>query len=111
MKGITFLHETDEGEEVEITIRTKYEVCHVCEGRGTAWPKGLHFTQSDFEEDPGLREQIAGGWYDRQCYNCHGLRVEEVADEEDPNYTIYQDWQEAEWAYQRECEYEMRYGY
>jgi hypothetical protein len=101
----------NEDETIEVELRTVFEVCPTCEGRGVSWPAGLVFTQSDFEEDPDLRENIASGMYDQSCRECRGLRVIEVVDEEDPHFEEYCKQQEAIAACDAEWRSEMRYCY
>lgn len=101
---------TDTDEEEIVELRTRKEVCPTCEGQGKCWPRGLCFTQCDFEEDPDLYEHVQDGTFDRECPECRGLRVVDVVCESDPNYRAWQDHLEEEAAYERMCEAERRFG-
>ena len=76
----------------------------------------MAFTQSDFDEDPGFREELEEGVYDITCTDCNGHGcVLEIDEENNPEIkkileTIKEQIQlEAE--YQRERQHEMRMGY
>jgi len=81
MKDITF--EDDDG--FEITLKTRYEVCENCRGKGTTVNPAIDghgLTAQDFHEDPDFYEEYMSGVYDVPCFACKGLRVVPVVDED-----------------------------
>jgi hypothetical protein len=83
-------YENDEGEEVELNLPSKMEVCWDCKGHGTVLTAGMRdhaysmeeFNESfDDEEDRQAYFQ-RGGKYDVSCPTCHGANVMPVVDEE-----------------------------
>lgn len=111
-RGITIEIEDPDNEDemMEVTLRTSFELCPTCEGSGVSCG-GLVFTQSDFDEDPDLRQNLAEGLYDRPCHECNGLRVIEVVDEDQPYYEQYLRQEQARADYEAERRSEMRYCY
>lgn len=76
---------TVEGDEGEVEIPAKYEVCSTCEGKGSHVnpsidSKGL--TAEDFNEDPEFLEEYRRGTYDVACVECKGARVVPAVDDE-----------------------------
>jgi hypothetical protein len=70
--------------DVFMRVPIKYEVCDTCSGRGRHVDPAIDscgLTQSDFDEDPGFKENYFGGMYDVDCYGCGGKRVMPVVDE------------------------------
>jgi hypothetical protein len=85
MPCYTFEMVDDEGDEIQVTLPGKYEVCPRCEGTGThdhpAFENGI--TSSEWAEwDDDDREHYMRGHYDVQCSRCKGLRVVCCPDEE-----------------------------
>jgi hypothetical protein len=82
-------YENDEGEEVELELPSKMEVCWDCEGHGTVLTEGMRnhaysmeeFRES-FDEEEAQEYFTRGGRYDVQCPTCHGANVMPVVDEE-----------------------------
>lgn len=114
-------YEDDDGEMVEETVAfpAHYEVCGRCDGRGSHVNPAIDghgLSREDFDEDPDFEEAYFGGVYDVTCYECKGLRVVPVVDEETlppefkDKWERYLKWCEDEAAYQRECEMERRMG-
>lgn len=109
MRNITF--EDIDGTEIELPA--KYEVCGRCRGEGNIPLPGMAFTAEDFAEDPGFAEDYFGGFYDRECPDCHGLRVVAVVDHDraDPAAVAkYEAWCADIAASQRVADAEQRMG-
>jgi hypothetical protein len=69
---------TDYALDVEVSIRCEYEVCDVCDGRGTHVNPAIDaqgLTRADFDEDPDFEEAYFAGAYDVACARCDGRRV------------------------------------
>lgn len=76
---------TDEDGEEDIELRCRYEVCGVCNGKGSHVNPSIDcngLTAEDFYEDPDFARDYFGGMYDQTCNGCGGTRVEPVIDEE-----------------------------
>lgn len=89
---LTMDTEDDEGNEIEVSVRAKLGLCPTCEGRGTHVNPSIDdngISAEDFDEDPDFREGYFQGRYDVPCYECGGLRVVPVPDEDDPNAAEY----------------------
>ncbi len=88
--NITLTYENDEGEEVELVLPAKNEVCSDCEGSGFVLCEGMRnhaYSAEEFDEAFDDEEDRAayfqrGGKYDVQCPTCHGKNVVAVVDEE-----------------------------
>lgn len=55
-----------------------YEVCPLCQGRGTHKNPSIDccgLTREDFDDDPDFREDYASNLYDVPCNQCYGKRV------------------------------------
>jgi predicted methyltransferase len=113
----TFTTETDEGEEVEHTVYLKFELCHLCEGRGSHVNPSIDshgLSREDFDDDPDFAEDYMQGAYDVPCSICHGRRVEAVVDEHATKPEIvaaYQEQEQAAWDYARETTHARDMGY
>ena len=93
-EGITFderamtlsiVVENDEGEEETLTVKAAFEVCSLCNGRGTHVNPSIDahgITREEFDEDTGFKEEYMSGVYDVQCYECAGKRVVPVPDDD-----------------------------
>lgn len=82
-KPTVFIEREDCDEEHELP--TRYEVCPLCQGKGTHVNPGIDahgLTAEDFYEDPDFAEDYFRGRYDQICNECHGERVVEVVDRE-----------------------------
>lgn len=78
------VEDPETGDEIEVAIPARFEVCDRCEGRGThvnPAVDGNGLSQEDFDGDPDLRENYFGGMYDVSCEDCGGKRVVLVPDE------------------------------
>lgn len=93
-EGITFderamtlsiVIEDDEGEEETLTVKAAFEVCSLCNGKGTHVNPSIDahgISHEEFDEDPDFREEYTSGTYDVQCYECAGKRVVPVPDDD-----------------------------
>lgn len=84
-----FTDYTDDGDEVEVHLPVKMEVCGDCEGFGSVLNPSMRshaYTQEEFDEafSDEDREQYftRGGIYDVQCPTCHGRNVVPEVDED-----------------------------
>ena len=84
-------YENDEGEEIELELPSKMEVCNDCEGFGVVLTEGMRhhaysteeFLQEfDEEERAEYFDRSSHGRYNVQCPTCHGANVIPVVDEE-----------------------------
>jgi hypothetical protein len=111
-------------DEVEHELPAVFAVCPRCDGHGTHLTPSIGnyaYSSEEFEEafhDDEDREAYfkRGGKYDVECERCHGKNVVPVVDRaacvRDPKLAAllakYEDLQNEERAYQRECAAEMR---
>lgn len=127
-KTITVKYENDEGDEIELELPSKKEVCYECDGEGFVLIDGLRheaFTMEEFEEafdDDEDRQAYftRGSKYDQQCPQCKGQNVVDVVDEQyipeelKAQYKEYQAYREeqdqADAEYDAMCAAERRMG-
>jgi RecJ-like exonuclease len=66
--------------------KPKYEVCPVCEGKGTVLGSAFRGVALDQElvDDDEFMEGYLGGHYDVRCDECNGLRVIDANIVKDP---------------------------
>jgi hypothetical protein len=111
---VKHLHVTDEGDEVELTIRSHKEVCPTCRGKGSRVNPAIdgHGIGQDEWDEAGeeFQRDYLDGHFDVQCDECNGLRVIDVPDPEDPNFALWEADMEAEADYRAEREAEIRMG-
>lgn len=116
----TFTIDNDEGEEIEVTLPVRFEVCSRCEGKGKHVDPAVDeggISPEEFAEDPDFEEGYFEGRYDVTCHECDGLRVSEVVDEERvtdaqrPALDAYREHHESVARRVRERRAEMRMGY
>lgn len=72
------------GQEQEIKLPGKFEVCFRCEGRGKHVNPAIDehgITADEFAEDPEFEEAYFSGRYDVRCHECDGKNVVPVIDE------------------------------
>ena len=101
-------YENDEGEEVELELPSKMEVCWDCEGFGTVLTEGIRehcYTMEEFHQDFDEEERAeyfnrnGNGRYDVQCPTCSGANVMPVVDEAlipEKDKAAYAEWQKSE---------------
>jgi hypothetical protein len=78
-----FTHVTRDGDELEVSLPARFEVCPTCEGKGTHVNRAIDgngLTREDFDQDPDFAEDYFRGGYDVQCEECKGTRVVAVVD-------------------------------
>lgn len=66
-------------ENFQIEVRTKFEVCSMCEGSGKVTNPNIDcggLSREDFYDDPDFAEDYFSGRYDITCPHCDGKRVE-----------------------------------
>lgn len=80
MPKFTYTSYDDEGNDFEVELPGKYEVCYACHGEGTETLRDYDFSARDFQEDPDFAEAYFGGRYDKPCRDCKGSRVVVVID-------------------------------
>jgi hypothetical protein len=74
---------TDQGDEVELAIPAKFELCPRCRGVGSHVDPavdGQGISQADFDQDPDFQESYFAGVYDVACHRCAGEKVIKVID-------------------------------
>lgn len=70
--------------EETFTVPFRYEVCDLCNGRGTHVNSSIDsngLTSEDFDQDDDFREDYFSGAYDVPCCQCHGNKVTPKYDE------------------------------
>ena len=121
-KVVLTLWNEEEGDEEEVEVPARFEVCPRCEGHGTHLHEaiGSHaYTQEEFDDAFSDEEERAayfqrGGRYDVCCTECKGLRVVAEADLDRCSPELRQQveaYQARLARAQRERAYERRYGY
>lgn len=76
---------TEDGDEITVDLPAKYDVCPTCNGKGKHVNPSIDaggLSQDDFYEDPDFEEAYRSGRYDVFCYECKGVRVVPVIDED-----------------------------
>lgn len=71
-------YSSDEEEERVVSLPFRFEVCSLCNGKGTHTDPSIDcggLTYEDFDEDPGFADDYMSGSYDVGCYQCGGKRV------------------------------------
>jgi hypothetical protein len=74
----TFTMMDENGDEREIDLPVKMEVCPDCDGHGVHVSPAIDgngLSSEDFDQDPDFREAYFSGQYDVRCEVCKGLRV------------------------------------
>lgn len=107
----------ENGDEFEIEVPVKFEVCPTCNGKGKHVNPSIDahgITGEEFAEDPDFAEDYFRGRYDVTCYECGGRNVVPEIDESTcpkENLELVRNVQRsrAEWA--REEAYERRMGF
>lgn len=113
---ITFEYEDDEGEMIAVELPAKFEVCPLCNGKGSHVNPSIDahgLTSEDFDNDPNFREDYFSGVYDQDCNECHSKRVvpvpSDLSNKED--LVRFEKLLQDEAQYRREIAYEMKMGY
>jgi hypothetical protein len=109
----------DADEEFLAEFPVEFEVCTLCNGKGSHVNPGIDahgISADEFYDDPGFAEDYFSGMYDVSCYECKGLRVipeiaeKRLTDEQKKNYGILQDKLRDDAMYAAECAAERRMG-
>jgi len=113
--SIELTYINDEGEEIELTLPAKREVCPTCDGDGSVLCEGMRgyaYSAEEFYEsfDPEEAEEYfkPHGRYDVTCETCHGRNVIDAVDEEHLSqeqkvqYEKYLEYQDREARYRAE---------
>lgn len=102
------------GGDEDIPVHCHWQVCDVCEGRGSHVHPGIdsHGITSEEMDEAGddFREDYMSGRYDVPCARCHGRRVMPVPDRDDRNRVMYENYVRHHHQYLAEREAEMRMG-
>jgi RecJ-like exonuclease len=106
-------------DEEEIKIPARYEVCSVCEGKGShvnpsVDSNGITADEWYREWNHESREDYLGGLYDVECFECKGKRVVPVPNRDYTNPNDLYIWDKLEEdSYNSAYEEinEMKYGY
>jgi hypothetical protein len=93
----------EDGDDIEVEVPFKYEVCPTCDGKGKHVNPSIDshgISPEEFDEDPGFREDYMSGMYDVPCYECGGQRVVPMPDEttENGKLALEKMHQQAQWA-------------
>ncbi len=102
----TFKYTNEDGDEIELDLPTRMEVCDECEGHGFVLCEGMRghaYTREEFEDSFDDEERGEyfkwGGRYDVPCPTCGGKNVVPVVDEaklDAEEREFYAAWEEAE---------------
>jgi hypothetical protein len=68
----------EEGEKYEHSIKCEYQICEVCQGKGSHVNPSIDcggLSREDLDEDPDFAEMYFDGGFDVPCYGCQGKRV------------------------------------
>lgn len=77
--------ECEDGCHEQVFLPYRWEVCDVCEGRGTHVNPAIDcngLTSEDFAQDPDFAEDYLSGAYDIPCNACGGRTTVPVVNEE-----------------------------
>jgi len=81
----------DDGDDEElVTVAVEYDVCPICEGKGTHVNPSIDahgLSAEDFGNDPDFLEDYLGGVYDQVCNECYGKRVVPI-----PSHSLAKGW-------------------
>jgi hypothetical protein len=111
----SFSSEEDDG-ECEAEFPVKFEVCGLCNGKGSHVNPSIDahgISQEEFDEDPDFEEAYFEGRYDVVCYRCGGKRVEPVVNEDALTKEQKELWEkiqegQAAEAHDRWCDYQTQ---
>lgn len=115
-KIVITVTDKETGDEGEVVIPSKFEVCSGCAGRGTHVNRAIDgngISREQFDEDPDFEEAYFQGDYDVTCEDCDGKRVMLVADWDKMDAAekeMYNDHLREERSYRAEVAAERRMG-
>ena len=73
----------DHGEEVEVSLPTRWEVCSRCRGKGRLAMPGVSFSSEEMHEmGEDFIDDYISGVYDAPCPKCDGRTTVAVVDED-----------------------------
>jgi len=109
------VYDPDSGDDVEIEIPSKWDVCPVCDGKGTHVNPSIDAggLSRDSMDDPEFMDDYMSGAYDQTCNYCQGRTTVRVPDEDamsDADRKLWYDHLRDEAAYEAECQAEIRMG-
>jgi len=113
--SFSWTYENEEGEEIEVQIPARWEICDVCHGEGKHSLDIGMITADEWNQEWSYeeREDYMSGRYDRQCECCCGSGKVKVADLDsmDPELRKrYEEWEREEAEYEAICRAERRMG-
>ena len=85
MPTIEYWISDDDGVPNLIAFPAHYDVCGRCRGSGVHVNPSIDgngLSREDFDADPDFSDAYFSGCYDVTCYECKGLRVVPVLDED-----------------------------
>lgn len=94
-------------------IKCHWEMCDLCEGKGTHVSPSVDshgISAEEFYDDPDFAESYFSGVYDVPCAECGGRRVMWVPNTNDPNIKEYEEAVQSHYDYLGEMEAERRMG-
>ena len=110
----------NDGDSYIYNFPMRYEVCHLCEGRGRHVNPSIDshgISSEEFYEDPDFAEEYFSGSYDVSCYECQGkkvvpsIEVDMLSKEDMEHYFLYEEMMEHRETELRQRAYEIRMGY
>ena len=107
---------TVEIDGIEHELPSKWQLCSVCEGKGTHVNPSIDaggISAEQFADDPEFAEEYFSGSYDVTCQRCQGRTTERVVDWARVPKNLrkaYEKQQEADAAYERERRAEIAFG-
>lgn len=118
MKKINFSHpaftDAETGEEIVFQLEGKMEVCSRCQGTGSHVREDIDDSRlvDMYHEDGDMEalERYFAGSMDVTCTVCNGNNVVPVPVLDEEMQKEIDEWHQAEWEYQRECDAERRMG-
>lgn len=110
----TVFLEDEQGNEVEVALPTRWEVCGRCDGAGAVALPGQSFTSEEmWEMGEEFLEDYLSGRYDEPCPSCGGRTTVAVVDEARLAPDVLASWERQEderWQMRAEREAERRMG-
>jgi len=105
----------ENGDEVELEVPSKWDVCPVCDGKGTHVNPGIDAGGLSAEDmdDPDFMEDYMSGVYDQTCNHCQGRTTVAVPDWDvldERTRKLIEEHDRAEAEYEAERQAEIRMG-
>ena len=95
----TIYDEEDYETEKELELPAKFEICDLCEGRGSVVNPSIDaggISEDEFDADPEFRESYSSGAYNISCTKCGGrgrnpvVNYEKLSEEQKKEFDQYQ---------------------